>query len=60
MSALSDRPTRRAVLVASAAATAVAAAPRSTVTTPELRVLDAAQAIDLASDPQRTAGNRTS
>jgi alpha-L-rhamnosidase len=52
MSALSDRPTRRAVLVASAAATAVAVAPRSTVTTPELRVLDAAQAIDLASDPK--------
>jgi hypothetical protein len=37
------------VLVASAAATAVAAAPLPAVTAPEPRVLDAAQAIDLAS-----------
>ena len=42
-----DEPTRRAVLLTGATATAIGNSPLSAATFPELRVLDAAQAIDL-------------
>src|SRR5664280_1837185 len=51
MPPMSDKPTRRDVLIASAAASAIAAPTWSAQTVPELPVLTTGQAIDLASRP---------